>query len=332
VNYPSRLSLAQLPTPLQQLGRLGNSIDFKSPRIWVKRDDLTGCATSGNKVRKLEFTLAEARERGCDTLITCGGLQSNHCRSTAILGAQLGFRVHLLLRGLPEGCADGNLFLDQLAGAEISYFETCDYQKNLGRLLAECADSCRRQGRNPMVIPTGASDGIGVWGYIAACEELKQDFADHGISPGHIVCATGSGGTQAGLTAGCALFDLPARVWGVNVCDDEQYFLNKVRADLDDWKTRYAQSLDTESLAVRVIDGYVGPGYAIATEPVFDTIAMLARAEGIILDPVYTGKAFHGMLEEIRKGRFDDCDDLVFVHTGGLFGLLAQRNEFRNSG
>ncbi len=327
LTYPSRLQLALTPTPLQCLERLSREIS--GPRIWVKRDDLTGALLSGNKVRKLEFTLAQALAQGCDAIITCGGLQSNHCRATAVLCAQLGLRCHLLLRGEAQAPHDGNLLLDYLVGAVVRTFPADFFQKNLANLLRETADELRRDGHNPFVIPTGASDGIGLWGYIAACEELRADFSRYQIQPRHIICATGSGGTQGGLTAGVALHGIDAKVWGVAVCDDEAYFINKVRADLRDWRKRWQQMLDVEQLPIRVIDGYVGPGYAKAGPDVFATIARVARSEGLVFDPVYTGKAFHALLSEIERGRFDDSSDIVFIHTGGVFGLFPQREQFQ---
>ena len=327
IAYPPRLKLALTPTPLQLLERLSRAVG--GPRIWVKRDDLTGALLSGNKVRKLEFVLAQALAQGCDTIVTCGGLQSNHCRATAVLCAQLGLRCHLLLRGEAQAPHDGNLLLDYLVGAEVRTFPADFFQKNLASLLRESADELRRDGRNPVVIPTGASDGIGLWGYVAACEELRADFLQHQIQPRHIVCATGSGGTQGGLTAGVALHGIDAKVWGVAVCDDENYFVNKVRADLRDWRRRWQQTLDIEQLPIHVIDGYVGPGYAKAGPEVFETIARVARSEGLVLDPVYTGKAFHALLGEIERGRFDDTEDILFVHTGGVFGLFPQREQFQ---
>lgn len=323
--YPPRLALAQTPTPLQLLQRLSQQIG--GPRIWIKRDDLTGSVLTGNKIRKLEFTLAQAQRDGCNAIVTCGGVQSNHCRATALLCAQLGLRCRLILRGDAQPPYDGNLLLDYLAGAEVSVFRPAVYQQNLEDLLNDAAAQLRADGLSPFIIPTGASDGIGVWGYIAACEELLGDFALNKIDPRYIVCATGSGGTQAGLTAGAALHALNAEVYGVAVCDDEAYFKSKVRNDLRDWQQRYAVALDIESLPINVIDGYVGPGYAKATPDVFATIKRLASVEGIVLDPVYTGKAFHAMLSEIEKGRFRDCHDVAFIHTGGVFGLFPQRDQ-----
>ncbi|HUH36940.1 MAG TPA: D-cysteine desulfhydrase family protein [Spongiibacteraceae bacterium] len=323
--YPERLSLAHTPTPLQPLDRL--SRELGGPRIWLKRDDLTGATLTGNKIRKLEFSLAQALAEGCDAVITCGGLQSNHCRATALLCAQLGLRCHLILRGKPDGPADGNLLLDQLAGASISYREPAEYRQRLPELFDETQQWYARQGLRAFAIPTGASDGIGVWGYVAASEELGRDFAAQGISPAHILCATGSGGTQAGLVAGNQLFDLGAQVWGVNVCDDEAWFQRKVREDLVDWNTRYSLQLPVEDWPIGVIDGYVGPGYGRADRAVFDTIRRLAEREGVVLDPVYTGKAMRGLIDQLRQGRFRGADDIVFIHTGGVFGLFPQRLE-----
>ena len=325
VLYPPRLSLAQIPTPLIPVDRLSERIG--GPRIWIKRDDQTGSGVSGNKIRKLEFSLAKALQQGCDTVITCGGVQSNHCRTTAILCASLGLKCHLILRGSEGEDIDGNLFLDYLVGAQTSFYSNQDYQVRGDEITAHWEQHYRNLGNKPFSIPVGASDGTGLWGYVAASEELSSDFKANNIHPGHIVSATGSGGTQAGLIAGNSLFGLNAKVWGVNVCDDEAYFLAKVRKDLLQWQEWYAQPLDVSSLSIDVIDGYVGAGYAKASKAVFETIKLVARLEGVILDPVYTGKAFYGMLDQIKQGRFDGSDDIVFVHTGGIFGLFPQRSQ-----
>ena len=321
-----RLNLAHLPTPLQLLP----SISERAARnIWVKRDDLTGFSISGNKVRKLEYSLAKAIAEGADTIVTCGGIQSNHCRATAILGSKLGFKVHLLLRGEEPEHVDGNLFLDQLAGAEISYFAKRYYEAHLDFIAEETCDKYRKQGRKPFFIPTGASDAVGVWGYASAALELKQDFARLNIQPEHIVSATGSGGTQAGLTAGVLLHDIPVQVTGYAVCDDAIWFINKVSRDIKDWINTYEIDLDFDSLDINVRDAYIGQGYAIAGKPVFDIITEVFRREALLLDPVYSGKAFYGMLADVAAGKYDGQGDIVFVHTGGAFGLFAQRQQWQ---
>jgi D-cysteine desulfhydrase len=327
MQYPPRIPLARLPTPLQPLLRLSASLST-GHRLWVKRDDLTDVAVSGNKLRKLEFVIAAAGEQGCDTLITCGGVQSNHCRATALVGAQQGFGVHLILRGEAPAEIDGNLLLDHLAGAVISHYPRHQYAAELDELFITWQNHYRNQGHTAYCIPTGASNGIGIWGYVRAVEELAVDMADAGIESAHCVCATGSGGTQAGLTLGAVVHDVPLTVWGVNVCDDEDWFVEKVAADIADCRRRYPGRTGEGDIPARVIDGYVGPGYGRAEPEVFGTISRVAREEALILDPVYTGKAFHGMLREIEAGRFGDSGDIIFVHTGGIFGLFPQRHEF----
>jgi D-cysteine desulfhydrase len=321
--YPRKIDLAHTPTPLQYLERATQKWG-RGHRLWVKRDDLTGCTLSGNKVRKLEFIAAHAIDNGYDTLLTCGGLQSNHCRATAFAGAQLGLHVHLLLRGEEPADREGNLLLDHLAGAAVNCYPKQQYVSEIDDLFRQWQAHYAAQGRKALAVPTGGSDGIGAWGYIAACEELASDFETAGIEQAHIVTATGSGGTQTGLTLGVALHRLPATVWGVNVCDDAQYFLDKVASDTADWRRRYPQAPAVD-IAPRVLDGYVGEGYAVATPAIFELISALSRLEGLVLDPVYTGKAFAGMLAEIATGRFEGCRDIVFVHTGGIFGLFPQR-------
>jgi D-cysteine desulfhydrase len=325
--YPRRTALAQTPTPLQLLERASDRWG-RGHRLWIKRDDLTGCALSGNKVRKLEFITAHAIDNGYDTLITCGGVQSNHCRATALAGARLGLHVHLLLRGDEPAEKDGNFLLDHLAGATVNCYPNCQFVEEQEQLFEQWQAHYAERGRKALKIPVGGSDGIGVWGYIAACEELAADFRSAGIERAHIVSATGSGGTQAGLTAGAAIHDLPATVWGINVCDDEAYFLNKIASDVADWHRRNPQAPQVD-VRPNVIDGYVGAGYAQAGPEVFELIGELANLEGIVLDPVYTGKAFTGMLAEIEGGRFEGCTDIVFVHTGGIFGVFPQRAGFQ---
>jgi D-cysteine desulfhydrase len=324
--YPRRIALAQTPTPFQYLARASEKWG-RGHRLWVKRDDLTGCTLSGNKVRKLEFLAAHAIDNGYDTLITCGGLQSNHARATALACAQLGLNAHLLLRGEEPSEWEGNYLLDHLAGAVVNCIPAKVFVREIKALFIQWQEYYARQGRKAMVVPTGGSDGIGAWGYIAACEELLVDFQTAGIERAHLVTATGSGGTQTGLTLGAALHHLPATVWGVNVCDDAQYFLDKVAGDAADWRERYPQ-VPAVAIEPRVLDGYVGAGYGIASPSVFELIGELTRLEGLVLDPVYTGKAFAGMVQEIGNGRFKGCRDIVFVHTGGIFGLFPQRAGF----
>ena len=325
---PPRISLARLPTPLEPLTRLSEAY---GTRIWIKRDDLTDSVASGNKIRKLEYSIGQALAEKADVLVTWGGIQSNHCRATAALAARLGLKSHLVLRGSEPSERDGNLLIDSLVGAEITFAPPERYQKmdnTYNELQAEYAS----QGLKTYRIPVGASDEVGLWGYINCANELKQDFKSANIAPDAIVSATGSGGTLAGLIIGNALHDLNSRVIAFNVCDDEDYFKRKISKDFSLWRDRYGSNLDINQLPIDVIDGYVGPGYGRATPKVFETIREVARLEGIILDPVYTGKAFNAMLREIRSGRLEGMSDIVFIHTGGMLGLFPQKQELFGSG
>ena len=320
-----RIKLARLPTPLQPLDRLSNELG--GPRIWIKRDDQTDTVASGNKLRKLEFTVARALAEDANVLITSGGVQSNHCRSTAVVASHLGLQCHLILRGSEPAEVDGNLFLDRLLGARITFLSK-DQFRNIDQYLSDIAIQYRDSGYTPYSIPIGASDETGIWGYINCCRELKQDFQDRQIHPDYIISAAGSGGTLGGLIIGNVLHDIGSKILAFNVCDDEEYFVNKIREDFKMWEHRYDSPVFTDHLPISVVDGYVGPGYAIAGQPVFNTIRRVAQLEGVILDPVYTGKAFHAMITELKKGRFRESKDIVFIHTGGIYGNFPQKDQF----
>lgn len=325
--------MAQTPTPLQPLRRL--QAERGGPLIWLKRDDMTGSLLSGNKVRKLEFIAAKAKTGEFTALITCGGIQSNHCRATAFAAAQLGLKCHLILRGEPKDRAivDGNLLLDHLSGCTIGFHSTAEYNTHLPALFEAAEKQLLDQGLRPLKIPTGGSNGDGIWGYIAASEELCNDFRHHQVQPRSLVVATGSGGTQAGLIVGMTHLEPQLSVYGVNVCDDAAYFYHKIQQDIDDWYVQYpdhAIQLGCGNMLaekINIIEGYVGEGYGLVSNNVLRTIQKLSRLEGVVFDPVYTGKAFHGLLAEIDNGRFQDERDLVFVHTGGLFGLFPYASQ-----
>lgn len=336
IAYPQKYDFAQTPTPLQPLTRLPKALGLNT-RIWIKRDDLTGSHLSGNKIRKLEFLVAEAQRQGANTLITCGGVQSNHARATALLAAQAGMKCHLLLRGEKPEQPDGNLLLDYIAGAKVSYYPSNSFEAKLPDYFNHWVSHYRSQGDSAYCIPVGGSNGTGLWGYIACADELSQQLAAQGVEPEHIVCATGSGGTQAGLTLGAALAGLESTVTGVAVCDNAAWFDRKVHEDWRIWAQQYADlaaqncaaaGVTMSQLTVQTLDQYVGPGYARADKVVFDTIQLAARTEGFVLDPVYTGKAFHGLLQELRQGGWQGARDVVFVHTGGVFGVFPQRAHF----
>ncbi|MGK0342091.1 MAG: D-cysteine desulfhydrase, partial [Candidatus Azotimanducaceae bacterium] len=199
---------------------------------------------------------------------------------------------------------------------------------NLPGEIDKLTNQLAEAGEQAFTIPIGASDEIGLWGYLVACDELKADFAEHKITPDYIVSATGSGGTAGGLILGNEVYNLGVEVLSINVCDDEAYFVNKITEDFIAWQARYDQPDFALDLPIRIVEGYVGPGYGIADAQIYATIADLARTEGIILDPVYTGKAFHGLVAELKSGRVKPEHETVFIHTGGIFGIFPHRSHF----
>lgn len=343
-NFPAKLNLANLPTEFLPLDRVSELLG--GPRIWLKCDDQTGSLVSGNKIRKLEYLMAEAQSKNCDTVITCGGMQSNHCRATAAVAARLGMGCHLILRGSKEmkpsdnplsieNCTDdqyqGNLLLDDLCGAEVSIYSPVHYFAHLEQLFSRHENVYEDAGKYCYSIPTGGSNAIGLWGYIEAARELIDDFANASISPTAIVCATGSAGTQGGLGVGFQLLENPIDVIGMAVCDSIAYFDRKIREDVDAWQKRYLPENTqlASDMSIHTIDSYIGPGYAIGYEALFKCIRWLAKNEGVVLDPVYTGKAFYGLTEEIKRGKFDGHTDVVFVHTGGTYGVFPFGSELK---
>ncbi len=324
--FARRIPLARMPTPLHLLPRLSEET---GTAIWIKRDDMTDTVACGNKLRKLEFSVAQAISEDATALITNGGTQSNHCRATSVVAAKLGLQAHLVLRGeAPADSADGNLMLDELLGATTTFIDLNTWRR-IDEFTQQLVAEYARKGISAFVIPTGASDEVGMWGYIHGFEELQQDLDAEHLAPDAIVHATGSGGTQAGLILGAALMRSGARITGINVSDNADYFSRKIRDDMSRWRARYQtgpiQRIDTDSLPIEVLDGHVGPGYGHADPHVFDTIRKVARLESIVLDPVYTGKAFDGMLTELKSGRLEGAREVVFLHTGGIYGLFPYR-------
>ncbi len=318
---PVRITLARLPTPLERLERTSNALGID---LWVKRDDLTGIAFSGNKVRKLEFLCAQALERAADTLVTCGAVGSNHARATAVAGARLGLRVHLLLRGDEHNPPDGNLLLDKLLGASLTFIRPSEWGQR-DRLMDGIAAGYGSKGRRAYVIPEGGSNALGAMGYALMVNELIVQEQKEEIRIRRIVHATGSAGTTAGLALGvaaCGRDDID--VVGVCVCDDPGYFDVKIQFILDAAvATGFVKENVRRRARWRIVDGYKGKGYALTTAEEMKDIAGLARREGVILDPVYTGKAYRGLVGELKAGRLGTEGATVFLHTGGIYGLFS---------
>jgi D-cysteine desulfhydrase len=321
---PRRVALARAGTPLQPLPRTSLALGVE---VLIKRDDLTGVELSGNKVRKLEFLFAEAEDERADVVITCGGEQSNHARATALAAARVGMASHLVLR-----CDDptappkttGNILLDRLAGATIKWIARADWKDRTAIMAAE-ADRLRANGKRPYVIPEGGSSAMGSWGYVECARELGDDLATLPAKPTTIVYACGSGGTGAGLILGAMMHGLGARgvrVAGVNVCDDRAYFVRAIGSICADFAARWPGAPAVRESDIELIDGHVGLGYAKSRPEELMTIRDTCRRDGVVLDPVYTGKAFHGVVTELAADPTRFGERIVFVHTGGIFGLF----------
>ena len=333
------LALVHGPTPLVRRPALDAKLGIE---LWIKRDDAISGAEAGNKVRKLEYLLADALAKNVDTIITCGGIQSNHARATAIVCAQLGLRCVLYLRvddgSSPEARAvaprsklprTGNVLLDRLTGAEIHLISRDDYAAR-GGVMESAAQEIYHQGKRPYVIPEGGSNGLGSLGYVEAMREVRAQI-DLGLAGARepfdcIIHACGSGGTAAGIVLGAAKYGVAKRVRAVAVCDDAAYFERAIDRIIGEARG-YDPSLDARADLV-VDDSARGPRYGVMSDDQKDTLALVARTSGIILDPVYTGKAMHALFQAIARGDIARGARVLFVHTGGLPGLLAQGDAF----
>jgi D-cysteine desulfhydrase len=323
--FPKSLDLAIKPTPIEKLR------DFprlpKGSEIYIKRDDLTGFFLSGNKIRKLEFIFHDVLKKNRDTVITCGGFQSNHARATAILGTHLGLESVLVLFGEGSPKLDGNLFLNKLVGAEIKYVPQSRYEE-LEAITEEVSSQLKKEGRRPYIIPEGASNELGVWGYIKTSLEMKKQLEKNKIKIDKIVTAVGSGGTYAGLFLGSKIFDWEVQIYGINVKDTAQIFIDRIYELMMLTKERFKLKADFEKEEINIIDGYVGEGYAKSKKEELDLIKKVAENTGVILDPVYTGKAMYGLLDQLRKEKFPKGERILFLHTGGGFGLFPVKERF----
>ncbi len=314
-----RLTFAHLPTPVEPLPRLSSVLG--GPQLWIKRDDQTGLAFGGNKARKLEFLLAEAKAHGARTLITRGAVQSNHCRQTAAAAAQHGFGCILVLAGHPPEHATGNVLLDMLLGAEIVWAE----DRDAGQLLQKTFDDAWSDGRRPYLVPYGGSSPTGAAAYAEALSELMaQD-----VPIDRIVFASSSGGTQAGLVAGARIHGFDAHIQGISVDTPSQQLCESVAALANEVGSLLGNPLELTASDIDVNDGYLGGGYAVIGDLERNAIGLFARNEGILLDPVYTGRAAGGMIDMIEKGEINAEERVLFWHTGGTPALFAFADQLR---
>lgn len=321
----SKLNIANLPTKIVKAQRL--SADW-GVNLYIKRDDQTGSEVSGNKIRKLEFLIKEAIEKGCDTLITTGGIQSNHCRATAAAATMLGLKTVLLLRINEDPVIEGNYFLDKLFGAEVRFCSPDEYRNSRDDIMAGIAKELDAKGRKCYIIPEGASNGLGSMGYYEAMEEICEQERESGINFEIVVVAVGSGGTYSGLCIANKALKLNKRVIGFAVCDDSTYFTNRIDKINHDAERITGKDWNLSLPDIEINDKYVGIGYAISRPEELTFISEIASREALVLDPVYTGKAMYGLYNEIIEGRIAKGSTILFIHTGGLFGLFPKQNQF----
>lgn len=342
-----RFLLAHLPTPLEGLSRLTATLG--GPRLLIKRDDQTGLALGGNKTRKLEFLIADALAKKADAVLTAGAAQSNHCRQTAAAAAKAGLRCVLVLGGSEPEVPNGNLLLDRLLGAEV-HWTTRD--KRVAR-MGEIAGQMRRQGHVPYVIPYGGSNGVGAQGYVLAMKELMDQLHQRKERVDHIVVASSSGGTQAGLVLGAKVLGFAGRITGISI--------DKGEGDPDRFEEEMADIANATAAVMGVSErvtaadfdmdyGYLGGGYGVVGELEREAISLMATQEGIILDPVYAGRAFGAVVDMIRRGVFGETDraeitrhaesgmqravggkqsTVLFWHTGGAPACFAYSEELK---
>ena len=320
-----RVDICHQPTPIEPMPRLSKALG--GPNLFVKRDDCTGLATGGNKTRKLEFLVGEAVEQGADMLVTQGAVQSNHVRQSAAAACRFGMDCHALLERRVLGTdADyeqtGNVLFDRLFGASIEFR---DAGLDMNAEAMAVTERLRGEGRKPYFIPGGGSNEVGALGYASCAEEIIDQSDSMGIRFNWIVMATGSTGTQAGLVAGLSALGRKLPVLGISVRQPMEKQVSAVHA----LAVRTCDKLSSEQLPiddVLVDDGYVGKGYGYPAESTLEAIRMAARYEGLLLDPVYSGKGFAGMLAKAREGFFNPGDNILFLHTGGAAALFAYRD------
>lgn len=316
-----RVTIAHLPTPVEPLPRLTRQL--RGPELWVKRDDQTGLATGGNKARKLEFLVADALAQGADVIITCGAAQSNHARQTAAAAVKFGLHPILVLRGPAPSLRLGNLLIDQLLGAEIVWAEDSALPETMERV----SQRRRAQGHHPYIVPYGGSNAVGVTGYVVAMQELLNQAEEQAQHFDHIVLPTSSGGTQAGLSVAARALGFQGRLLGISVEPTAGALRPHLAALANSASERLGLGPRFEPEDFLVNDDYLGGGYGVISDLERSAIHRLARTEGLLLDPVYTGRAFGGLLDLIKRDTFGPDETVLFWHTGGTAGLFARSED-----
>ncbi len=319
-----RIKIAKLPTPLEEMPRLSKLLG--GPKLWIKRDDLTGMAFGGNKERKTEFVMADAIQKGADVLITTGAVQSNHARVTAAAARKLGLNLVLVLRGKEPREYNGNLLLDSLLGADIRFVQM-DAQQALPA-MEKVAEELKNEGHKPYIVPGGASYPTGAVGYVNAMLELVSQAEEAKLNINYIVHASGSGGTQAGLVSANKALKTEIEVLGMFIKARANQLLTEKIVQIANGIARLLDLKENVNQKdVVLIGDYAGEGYGVLTSEAAEAIKLVAQTEGILLDPVYTGKAMAGLIDLIKQGHFKKDDNVVFVHTGGTPALFVYKNQ-----
>ncbi|EBA03208.1 D-cysteine desulfhydrase [Rhodobacterales bacterium HTCC2150] len=323
-----KVRLGHLPTPLEPMDRLSEILG--GPRLWVKRDDCTGLSSGGNKTRKLEYLMADAQQKGADTIITQGATQSNHARQTTAAAAKLGMACHILLEDRtgsndPNYILNGNVLLDRLHGATVAKRgDGTDMNAEMETL----AEELKQKGKTPYIIPGGGSNPIGALGYVNCARELVEQAAGMGLKIDALVHATGSAGTQAGLVTGLAAVQSDIHLLGIGVRAPQE----KQEQMVFDLATKTAAYLGTGLTIprsdVRANTNYVGAGYGLPTDGMISAVKLLAQTEGLLFDPVYSGKGLDGLIAQVKEGYFDGMENVVFLHTGGSAALFGYSDTF----
>jgi len=321
-----RVQLAHLPTPIESLERLSRALG--GPKIWIKRDDQTGLATGGNKARKLEFLVADALAQGADTLITTGGPQSNHARQTAAAAARCGLRAVLALTGESPKMWTGNLLLDDLLGAEVRWLGDINWSDLPARLEA-LAEGERQAGYSPYLVPLGGSSSIGALGYIEAMREFLHQTEDQGLEIDRIVVGSSSGGTQAGMLIGAELAGFEGQITAISIAKPASDVMERLSKLIPQTLRLLGNPVKVPAGRIQIVDRYLGEGYAVVGDAEREAVHMLAGHEGILVGPVYTGRALAGMIDMIRQGEIRPEENVLFWHTGDTSALFAFSKELR---
>jgi D-cysteine desulfhydrase len=325
--YPRR-RYTESWTPLERLEHLTAAVG--GPNIYMKRDDLLGLTGGGNKTRKLEFLVADALKQGADTLITCGGVQSNHCRLTLAAAVKEGLKCRLILSEITPGSyhpgAGGNVFLYHMLGVEN--IKVVPWGTELMGEMEQAAAEAEAQGRKPYIIPMGGSNALGALGYIACAEEIMQQAFSSGVPIDHIIVPCGSAGTYSGLLFGLRGNNCNIPITGISVLNSKEVLLKRISEMLESMAAYLRVNIPIPQEAVNCFDEYLGSGYTVPTSGMIEAVKLVARTEGILLDPTYTGKAMAGLIDLTKKGYFKKGDNILFLHTGGSPGLYANMQLF----